>query len=72
MWFKKKTPLNSDEYESLIKKIVGIVGDIDAMRNRLGIATADITKLKTRLTLLEKENLAGQAEDLKNEDVKYL
>jgi len=65
MFWKKKetTPLKSDEYEEVIKKITTIVGDIDVINNRLSILNGNWRKLSAKVAVQGREVTHEESEE---------
>jgi len=65
MLFRKKTPLKSDEFEELTKKIVSLTGDIDVLKAKSASLETQIRSLRTKIY---REVGEEESENSKNSD----
>jgi len=75
MWsWRKKTPINSDEYETLTKKFVAMVSDIDILSNRVAILHGDYKTLTAKLAALKRDKieLSDENENNKKDTPHYI
>lgn len=72
MFWKSKSPLTSEEYEILTKKIVSVVGDLDVLTGGYKLLTSDVRKLRVELRKSAKELEELEVEGSKKEDSVYL
>lgn len=71
-WKKKLTKLNSDEYEQISKKLVGIVCDLDGVLNRVALLDTMVKGNRMKLTKLSNEKMFEDTEKDLNDGPKYI
>lgn len=49
MIFRKKTKINSDEYEEIVKKIVAVVGGIDVLKTKVEVLETNFRSLRAKV-----------------------
>lgn len=66
-WKKKDSPLKSEEYEQLYKKIVALVGDIDELKAKNTGLNSQLCSLRSTFNQHRiKDNSEDKTEDLNN------
>jgi len=71
-WKKKETPLNSDEYEKLLRKIVAMVADIDSINNKLAILDGVAKSNRLRVNRIKLQEVEQESEKNINDGPKYI
>lgn len=74
MFWKKKqpTPLKSDEYETIYKKLVSITGDLDSLLNRVALLDTMVKGNRMKLTKMSHDKIIDETESHINNEPRYI
>lgn len=78
-WKKKKNDKNNqslqqdEDYQTIRRKIVGVVADIDVINNRLSILSESVKSNRANIGVLKRrEHEEAETEDTKKDTPRYL
>ena len=72
-WKKQKSPINSNEYEELHKKLVSMSATIDSLSNSVALLDTVVKSNRARIGKIKVDKLLQESEkDIKDEGIVYL
>ena len=74
MFWKKKESVsfNSDEFESLTKKVVAIVADIDSLGNKLEVVHQIVRSNRARINKINVDEIVDKSDKSKSDGPLYI